>query len=178
MGEDFADGTDRDNGGLGLGVAEDTGGDTAQRDAGGPQLLGGEQAGSVGGGQEHLMLWGRLTVHDRSDGVDDLGGRQVVAPGHRCCAGRFGAVPRGHDVRALLAQPGACGRVDGVVDAGVQRLETSEESGVRRVDDRVGPDRCDVAAPQRQARVHLRSRQAEGVDGFSLGRLGGQEPLQ
>ena len=48
---------------------------------------------------------------------------------------------------------------------------------VRRVDDRVGPDRCDVAAPQRQARVHLRSRQAEGVDGFSLSRLGGQEPL-
>ena len=56
MGEDFADGTDRDNGGLGLGVAEDTGGDTAQRDAGGLYVLGSEQTGSVGGGQERLVL--------------------------------------------------------------------------------------------------------------------------
>ena len=37
-----------------------------------------------------------------------------------------------------------------------------------------------VMSPRHRDRrgVHLRSRQAEGVDGFSLGRLGGQEPLQ
>ena len=85
--------------------------------------------------------------------MDDVARRQVVGGRDLGAAGRLGMTLLAHEARAFEAQLDAGERVDGVVDAVVQRRPAAGHAVVGGVDDRVYRQGGDVAAPQAQPRI-------------------------
>ena len=121
-------------------------------------LLSQVKATAIALGQLLLLMFGRPSaLDDRSDGVDDVLGGQVIA---LCDDGiaRIQKTPL-HDVGTLLAQLDARSGVDAIVDAVVQRRPTAQGLCVGGVHDGIHFQAGDVALPYLQA-IAGRSRHA------------------
>ena len=126
-------------------------GDAAEGNALKAVFIGQLHNGTIAGGQLLLLKRCRNTIGDNgADRVDDVFARQVV--GFR----DFGS-PRGfqmslllHQSVAFLAQLHARRRMDGVVDAPVQRMETTQHLRIGGVHDGIYAETGDVALPQQQ----------------------------
>ena len=119
-------------------------------------LLRQREAGEIAAPERPAVLSRQPPRHNGSDGVEDVPAREVVCRCDFSAAGRLVMPLCLHNVGTGKAQlhPGI--GVDGVVDTAVIRAEAAEERAVCRVDDRVAPERGDVALPEADAGAHGR----------------------
>ena len=147
-GQVIFDGLHGDSRGQLVREAELARGDAAEGNALKAVFIGQLHDGTIAGGQLLLLHWCRNARRDyRADGVDDVLARKVVR------LGDFGP-PRGfqmsllqHQSVTFLTQLHTCRRMDGVVDAPVQRMETTQHLRIGGVDDGVHAETGDVALP-------------------------------
>ncbi len=174
LGEPGVHGAHGDRRGLVGREAEHARADAAEGDGGVARLRGGIEAAAVARGQKSAVLLRGAAICDGSHRVDDVAGRQVVGVCELRVTCGFGMPLLPHEARALEAQLDACERVDCVVDAVVQWRPAASHAVVGGVDDCVGCQCGDVAAPQVQARIEgRRGGVAHGGDARF-----GDEPLQ
>ena len=102
-----------------------------------PSILRDRQAGSVAAGED-IALAPLAALPDRPDGMDDMGGREPIAPGQPRLARRTTA-----DRTAFREKPGPCGTVDRPVDAAA-----AEQRGICGIDDGVDSEPRNIAALQ------------------------------
>lgn len=123
-------------------------GDAAEGDASETVFIGTNHNVAVTGSQLFLLECRRDAVRDDGpDGMDDVLTGQVVGLGDFGLPRRFRMPLLQHQPVTLLAQLYARRRMDGVVDASVQRVETAQHLRIGGVDDGVHAETGDVALP-------------------------------
>ena len=94
-----------------------------------------------------LVLRGDAVGDNRADRMDDILAGQVVGLGDFGSASLFGMPLLEHQLVAFLAQLHPRSRMDGIVDALVQGMETTQHLAVGGVDDGVHAQAGNVALP-------------------------------
>lgn len=129
------------------------GGDTAESHAFQSMLRCQLQAGTVAGRQFLPLPAGNAALNNGADGMQDVPGREVVAPCQLGPAIGFRVALGLHDLIALVPKLEASRRMNGVVNADVAGTETAQQSGVVRIYNRVHLQPGNVPSPDGNSRM-------------------------
>lgn len=103
---------------------------------------------AIAGGQLLLLeISGNAIGNNRPDSMDDITTRQVISLRDFGMAGRFLVALTLHQFVTFLAQLHARRRMDGIVDATMQRIKTAQHLAVGRIHDGIDAQAGDVALP-------------------------------
>ena len=122
-----------------IGKVKFPGGNTAKSNA--PASVPGSQfkAGAVAGRQQFAILFRDPVIDDWSYGMEDVFAGKIECGGDFRFPGRFIVSLAFHDIVAKQSKLNTAAGMHHIIDAGVKRIKTAEQSAVRGVHDRVGP---------------------------------------
>ena len=122
--------------------------DTAESDASEVLFIRQRKTGKVAGAQQFAVSLRQASADNRSDRVKDIPARQVERRRDFRLSRRLIVPLLCHQLRTGKAELYAREGVDCIVDTPVIRAEAAEHLTVRGVDNRVTPERGNVALPQ------------------------------